>query len=105
MKPALERGTTPTQPFYAPRPLDQTTAVPLDPQADLSVLDEAKILAAPSDPVLWPRWREQLRRWREEARERLAYSGECYEHSPAAIFAIPTAFSNIAGVSTPVFVL
>lgn len=68
------------KPFYAPRHLDRPTEVPLDPQADLSALDEAKIFAAPSDPALWPAWRDQLRRWREGARERLTYSGERYDH-------------------------
>lgn len=62
-----------------PRPIDQPTQVPLDPEADLSVLDDAKILAAPSDPRDWPRWREQLRRWRDDARRRHAYRGTLYE--------------------------
>ena len=35
-------------------------AVPLDPGADLSVLDAGKILAAPDDPADWPAWRDQL---------------------------------------------
>jgi sulfatase modifying factor 1 len=51
-------------PFYGPRPLDRETAVPLGPSADLSVLDEAKVFAAPDDPGEWPAWREQLRRRR-----------------------------------------
>ncbi len=57
-----------------PRPIDLPTEVPLG--VDLRtgdaalVLDDAKILAAPDDPDLVPRWREQLRAWREGARVR-----------------------------------
>lgn len=58
---------------YAPRPIDQPTPVPLDPAADLSVLDEAKILAAPSHPADRPAWRAALRRWRDDARRRIGY--------------------------------
>jgi Sulfatase-modifying factor enzyme 1 len=57
-----------------PRPIDLPTPVPLDPAADLSELDDAKILAAPDDPAQWPRWREQLVRWRSEARRRVPVS-------------------------------
>jgi len=53
-----------------PRLLDQPRAVPLEPDADLSVLDGAKILAAPKDPAEWSAWREALSRWRAEARGR-----------------------------------
>ena len=42
--------------------------MPLGPDDDLSVLDEAKILAAPDDPADRPAWRAALRRWRDEAR-------------------------------------
>ncbi|MBB5790633.1 SUMF1/EgtB/PvdO family nonheme iron enzyme [Jiangella mangrovi] len=63
---------------YVPRPIDRETAVPLDPAADLSVLDEAKIFAAPDDPADWPAWRAALRRWRTEARERVGYDGARY---------------------------
>jgi hypothetical protein len=38
--------------------------VPLDPSVDLSVLDEAKVFAAPADPADWPAWRAALTRWR-----------------------------------------
>src|SRR6478609_5380879 len=62
-----------------PRPLDRPRAVPLDPGAALSVLDTGKILAAPDDPADWPRWREQLERWRDEARQARAYDGSLYE--------------------------
>ena len=62
-----------------PRPLDRPTAVPLGPDADLAVLDRGKILAAPDDPADWPRWREQLTRWRNDARTRMVYDGALYE--------------------------
>jgi hypothetical protein len=65
---------------YRPRPIDLPTEVPLDPSADLSVLDEAKIFAAPDDPERWPAWRDQLTRWRAGAR--LHYSGERYGRVP-----------------------
>jgi sulfatase-modifying factor enzyme 1 len=67
-----------------PRPLDRPTAVPLDPDADLAVLDGAKIFAAPDDPADWPRWRTQLIRWREEARGRLAYDDALYRREDLA---------------------
>ncbi|MCP3802107.1 formylglycine-generating enzyme family protein [Allokutzneria sp. A3M-2-11 16] len=65
------------------RPQDRPTPVPL--HGDLSPLDNvtvdsAKMLAAPSDPAEWPAWREALRRWRSEARERHAYDDERYRH-------------------------
>lgn len=53
-----------------PRPIDLPTIVPTDPAADLSLLDEAKIFAAPPDPQAWPVWRAQLERWRGEAHGR-----------------------------------
>jgi len=64
---------------YAPRLIDLPTAVPLEPGADLSVLDEAKIFAAPSDSELRPQWRDTLHRWRKEARRRVTYDGALYE--------------------------
>lgn len=64
---------------YVPRPIDVPTEVPFDPTADLRVLDEAKVLAAPDNPAQWPRWREQLNRWRCEAQRRLDYTGARYE--------------------------
>ncbi|QPK80926.1 SUMF1/EgtB/PvdO family nonheme iron enzyme [Schaalia sp. ZJ405] len=66
-----------------PRPIDMPTPVPLAEEADLSILDEAKILAAPDHAADRDRWRSQLRTWREEARERLGYSGEFYERPGA----------------------
>lgn len=71
---------------YAARPIDQPTPVPLAPEADLSVLDEAKILAAPADPADRPAWRAALHRWREEARSRTAYDGSRYD-DPATAWA------------------
>lgn len=64
-----------------PRPIDLPTPVPLDPAADLAVLDDAKIFAAPADPTLWPQWRTALQRWRDGARQRYGYSGGLYELS------------------------
>ena len=53
----------------ADRPADGRAARPgRRPRA----LDGAKILAAPDDPADWPAWREALRRWRDEARARIA---------------------------------
>ncbi|MEV6970131.1 SUMF1/EgtB/PvdO family nonheme iron enzyme [Hamadaea sp. NPDC051192] len=73
---------------YVPRPIDQPTTVPLDLDADLSVLDEAKIFAAPEDPAQWPAWRNALARWRKSARERLDYDGSRYERVPLDCFAV-----------------
>jgi len=64
---------------FAPRPIDLPTAVPLDPGADLTVLDEAKVLAAPDDPADRPAWRAALHRWRAEARTRTAYDASRYD--------------------------
>jgi sulfatase modifying factor 1 len=73
---------------YVPRPIDLPTPVPLEPEADLSALDEAKTLAAPDDPADWPLWREQLARWRTQARERMRYSDRRYEQSRTDCFVI-----------------
>jgi hypothetical protein len=64
-----------------PRPLDRPREVPLGPGADLSGLDTGKILAAPDNPADWPRWREQLARWREGAQQARAYDASLYERS------------------------
>lgn len=65
------------------RPIDQPTVVPLEPGADLSVLDAGKILVPPADPARWPEFRAALARWREEARARYGDSGSRYAE-PAA---------------------
>ncbi|SIM81492.1 SUMF1/EgtB/PvdO family nonheme iron enzyme [Micromonospora cremea] len=64
---------------YVPRPIDRPTEVPLGGHADLTTLDEAKIFAAPAQPADWPAWREQLTRWRTDARERIGYTGAHYD--------------------------
>ena len=61
-----------------PRAIDLPTAVPLAAGADLRVLDDAKILAAPEDPADWDAWRAALRRWRTEARSRFGDHGARY---------------------------
>jgi len=73
---------------YVPRAIDRPTAVPLDPDADLSVLDEAKIFAAPEDPANWAAWRAQLTRWRAEARARIGYRGERYDQVAGDCFSV-----------------
>ena len=54
-----------------PRPIDLPTTLPLGGEIDIEVADRAKILAAPDDPADWPVWREQLHRWRDDARGRV----------------------------------
>ena len=49
--------------------------------ADLTTLDDAKIIAAPDDPKDWEDWRRELHRWRDDARARIGYSGERYERA------------------------
>ncbi|MGW0436848.1 formylglycine-generating enzyme family protein [Micromonospora sp. NPDC003197] len=73
---------------YVPRPIDQSTEVPLAPEADLSVLDEAKIFAAPDDPVHWPAWRERITAWRTEAKARIGYDGSHYDEIPTDCFSV-----------------
>ena len=63
---------------WSPRPIDLPTPVSLDPEVPLDVLDGAKVFAAPDDPGEWPRWREALARWRDDARERIAYDDGAY---------------------------
>jgi formylglycine-generating enzyme len=63
---------------YVPRPIDRPAVVPLTPDADLSVLDEAKIFAAPDDPADWPAWRAAITRWRDEAWSRIDYTPHRY---------------------------
>ncbi|MGN9778225.1 SUMF1/EgtB/PvdO family nonheme iron enzyme [Micromonospora sp. H33] len=73
---------------YVPRPIDRPTEVPLGVHADLTTLDEAKIFAAPADPAEWPAWREQLTRWRADARERIGYTGAHYDEIPGDCFTV-----------------
>jgi hypothetical protein len=66
-----------------PRPIDRPTELPLPSDGrealDPAVGDIAKIFSAPSDPADWPAWREALAAWRDDARARLAYTGEAYD--------------------------
>lgn len=75
---------------YVPRPIDRWSEVPLD--GDLSGLDDAKILAPPDDPALWPAWREQLARWRSEAARRIDYDGSRYGTEPGDCFVVDLAW-------------
>lgn len=67
----------------SPREKDLPRAVPAG-SADLRVLDDAKIIAAPDDPNDWDDWRRQLQRWRDEARARIEYDGARYERADLA---------------------
>jgi hypothetical protein len=69
---------------YGPRPVDRPSFVPLDPNADLSGLDEAKIFAAPDDAAQWPAWRAALNRWRVSAADRIGYESTVYDDVPWA---------------------
>ncbi|SDK81834.1 Sulfatase-modifying factor enzyme 1 [Glycomyces sambucus] len=62
-----------------PRPIDRPTTLPPGGRIDPAAGDIAKIFAAPDDPADWPAWRADLAAWRDEARARLAYSGEAYD--------------------------
>jgi formylglycine-generating enzyme len=53
-----------------PRPIDRPTPI-------TGELDKAKIIAAPDDPAEWRAWRDELARWRDEARA--GYDGSAYE--------------------------
>jgi len=68
-----------------PRPIDRPTELPLPGDGremlDPAVGDIAKIFSAPSDPADWPAWREALAAWRDDARARLAYTGEAYDRT------------------------
>ena len=48
------------------------------------MLDDAKIIGAPTDRRQWPLWREQLAAWRRSARERYGYDGTRYDHPSSA---------------------
>lgn len=75
-----------------PRPIDRPTVVALDgpptalDDATRAALDPAKIFAAPDDPAEWPRWRERLHAWRDDARRRLDHDGAAYR-DPATAWA------------------
>jgi len=62
-----------------PRPIDLPARVDLGLRADLSFLDDAKILGAPEDPADLPRWRAKLAEWRFGAIERARYDGAHYD--------------------------
>lgn len=62
-----------------PRSIDLPTALPPGGKIDPGLGDIAKIFAAPEDPSKWASWRKDLATWRDEARDRLSYSGEIYE--------------------------
>ena len=62
-----------------PRPGDRPTVVDLD-RLDVAAMDEAKILAAPDDPELWPRWRAALEQWRHGAARRHRIAEQRYQH-------------------------
>jgi hypothetical protein len=69
-----------------PRPIDRPTEVatgPLSPERS-AALDEAKIFAGPADPADRPAWRETLRAWRADARDRHGYTGAAYARPEAA---------------------
>lgn len=76
--------TLPPRDPFAPRAIDLPTPVPLAPHADLSLLDEAKILAAPDDPADRPAWRAALHRWRRDAHARVQYDGARYDDPSSA---------------------
>jgi formylglycine-generating enzyme required for sulfatase activity len=42
------------------------------------------IIPAPSDPALWPAWREELTRWREATRQALRYDDALYRRADFA---------------------
>lgn len=67
-----------------PRPIDLPTAVDLDPDADLTVLDDVKIFVPPTDRAQWPAWRAQITRWADEAKARIGYDGSMYEREGSA---------------------
>jgi len=69
---------------FSPRPIDLPTAVPLQPNADLSVLDDAKLLAAPERAEDRGAWRAALHRWRDEARTRVGYDPASYDDPDTA---------------------
>jgi sulfatase-modifying factor enzyme 1 len=61
-----------------PRPIDRPAEVPLDGAADLTILDTAKIFAAPAGASERAAWRRALERWQLDALRRSGYSDELY---------------------------
>jgi hypothetical protein len=62
-----------------PRAIDLPCRVDLGLSTDPTALDDAKILAAPTDPNDWPRWRGKLGEWRFGAYERTSYDDSYYD--------------------------
>ena len=75
-----EASTNQVDPLV-PRPIDLPTVLPLDDRLPAEVGDIAKVFAAPDDPADWPAWREALIAWRQEARDRLGYTGGLYDRT------------------------
>jgi hypothetical protein len=65
-----------------PRPIDLPARVDLGLRADLSFLDDAKILGAPDDPADLPRWRGKLAEWLMGAYDRTGYDGRSHYTEP-----------------------
>ncbi len=65
-----------------PRPIDLPAKVDLGLRADLSFLDDAKILGAPEDPADLPRWRGKLAEWLMGAYGRTSYDGGSHYEEP-----------------------
>ncbi|MGC4938120.1 SUMF1/EgtB/PvdO family nonheme iron enzyme [Kribbella sp. DT2] len=65
-----------------PRPIDLPAKVDLGLRADLSFLDDAKILGAPEDPSDLPRWRGKLAEWLMGAYGRTSYDGGSHYEEP-----------------------
>ncbi|MEV6283457.1 SUMF1/EgtB/PvdO family nonheme iron enzyme [Kribbella sp. NPDC051770] len=65
-----------------PRPIDLPAKVDLGLRADLTFLDDAKILGAPEDPADLPRWRGKLAEWLAGAYGRTAYDGGSHYEQP-----------------------
>src|ERR1043166_4251234 len=61
---------TPAHWLTAPRRADAAIEDPIDATAPL--------IHAPDDPAHWPAFREELTRWRTEARKRIAYDDALY---------------------------
>jgi len=89
-----EQATNRLDPLV-PRPIDLPTRLGPGGRIDPEVGDVAKILAAPDDPADWPRWREDLAAWRDEARERIGYRGDRYDDPATAWAATAYAVAQI----------